>query len=69
MYVVDIIFGVIDESLYNKLPSILQEFEMSLMGELTYFQGLKINQAKDRKFIIKTKYCFELLKKFDKKNK
>lgn len=41
---------------------------MSLMGELTYFLGLQIKQAKKDIFISQTIYCLELLKKFDMKD-
>jgi hypothetical protein len=40
------------------------EFEMSMMGELTYFLGLQIKQLEEGTFIYQTKYCLELLKKF-----
>jgi len=33
-----------------------QEFEMSLLGELTYFLGLQVQQNKDGTFLSKTKY-------------
>ena len=38
---------------------------MSIMGELTYFLGLQVKQVKDGIFISKTKYIYDLLKKFD----
>ena len=41
-----------------------QEFEMSMMGELKFFLGLQIHQAKDETFINQAKYTKELLKKF-----
>nr|KYP53784.1 Copia protein [Cajanus cajan] len=40
------------------------EFEMSIMGELTFFLGLQIKQMSDGIFISQSKYCNELLKKF-----
>ncbi|XP_017441167.1 secreted RxLR effector protein 161-like [Vigna angularis] len=40
------------------------EFEMSMMGELTYFLGLQVKQAKSGIFIHQSKYCTDLLKKF-----
>jgi Reverse transcriptase (RNA-dependent DNA polymerase) len=39
------------------------EFEMSMMGELTFFLGLQIKQIKDYIFISQTKYAKELVKK------
>ncbi|KAK2993369.1 hypothetical protein RJ640_008970 [Escallonia rubra] len=41
------------------------EFEMSMMGELTFFLGLQIKQSKDGIFINQAKYTKELLKRFD----
>jgi hypothetical protein len=40
------------------------EFEMSMMGELTYFLGLQIKPLEEGTFIYQTKYCLEFLKKF-----
>jgi len=41
-----------------------KEFEMSMMGEPTYFLGLQIKQSKDGIFINKKKYVNELLKQY-----
>ncbi|KAF7119794.1 hypothetical protein RHSIM_Rhsim13G0158900 [Rhododendron simsii] len=41
------------------------EFEMSMMGELTYFLGLQIKQSADGIFINQSKYIKDLLKRFD----
>ena len=40
------------------------EFEMSLLGELTFFLGLQISQLDDGIFISQTKYIKEMLNKF-----
>jgi len=40
------------------------QFEMSMMGELTFFLGLQIKQRKNEIFISQTKYLKELLKKY-----
>ncbi|KAK2989895.1 hypothetical protein RJ640_019478 [Escallonia rubra] len=42
-----------------------KEFEMSMMGELTFFLGLQIKQSKDGIFINQAKYTKKLLKRFD----
>ena len=43
VYVHDIIFGSNEESMSQNFASIMQqEFEMSLLGELTYFLGLQV---------------------------
>lgn len=44
------------------------EFDMSLMGVLTYFLGLHIKQGEEGTFISQTKYCLDLLKKFEMKD-
>ena len=66
IYVDDIIFGGSSHSLVAKFAADMsREFEMSLMGELTFFLGLQIKQTKDGTFIHQTKYTREILKKFD----
>ena len=40
------------------------EFEMSLLGELSFFLGLQIRQRNERIFISQTKYIREMLKRF-----
>ncbi|GKG16561.1 putative ribonuclease H-like domain-containing protein [Tanacetum coccineum] len=41
------------------------EFEMSSMGELTFFLGLQVKQKSDGIFISQDKYVQDILKKFD----
>ncbi|GJR09982.1 putative ribonuclease H-like domain-containing protein [Tanacetum coccineum] len=41
------------------------EFEMSAMGELTFFLGLQVKQKPDGIFISQDKYVQDMLKKFD----
>jgi hypothetical protein len=45
-----------------------KRFEMSMMGELTFFLGFQIKQLKDGTFISQTKYIKDMLKKFDMEN-
>ena len=40
------------------------EFELSLLGELTYFLGLQISKQEKGIFICQAKYIKEMLKKF-----
>jgi hypothetical protein len=40
------------------------EFEMSMIGEISYFLGLQVNQSSGRIFIFQEKYLKEMLKKF-----
>ena len=52
IYVDDIIFGATNQSLCEHFAKEMQsEFEMSMMGELTFFLGLQVKQYKDRIFI------------------
>ena len=48
IYVDDIIFVSTNESLCQDFAKLMQgEFEMSMMGELTFFLGLQIKQSKE----------------------
>ena len=40
------------------------EFEMSMIGELSYFLGLQIKQIKNGTFVSQGKYIKDMLKKF-----
>ena len=40
------------------------EFEMSMIGELSYFLGLQIKQIKNGTFVSEGKYIKDMLKKF-----
>jgi hypothetical protein len=42
-----------------------KEFEMSLMGELQFFPGLQIKQAKEGTFMPQAKYTKDIRKKFN----
>ena len=61
----DIIFGSYDDRLSNKFSTKMQsDFEMSLLGEMTYLLGLQISQQEKGIFICQAKYIKEMLKKF-----
>ena len=65
VYVDDIILGSNNNSMCEKFVAAMQgEFEMSMMGELTYFLELQVKQLKHGTFLSQSKYCFDLLKKF-----
>ena len=65
IYVDDIIFGSTDEKLCKRFAKLMQsKYEMSMMGELTYFLGLQVKQVNTGIFISQTKYIHDLLKKF-----
>ena len=66
IYVDDIIFGTINQSLCKSFSELMEgEFEMSMTGELKYFLGLQIKQQKDRILTHQEKYAKDLLKRFD----
>ena len=65
IYVNDIIFGATNQSLCEHFTKEMQsEFEMSMMGKLTFFLGLQVKQSKDGIFINQAKYIKDMLKKF-----
>ena len=65
IYVDDIIFGTNEESMSHNFSLVMQqEFEMSLLGELTYFLGLQVQQNKDGIFLSQTKYLKQILKRY-----
>ncbi|KAK2989521.1 hypothetical protein RJ640_005413 [Escallonia rubra] len=59
----DLIKKLLSKDLVRGLPK-LRKFEMSMMGELTFFLGLQIKQSKEGIFISQSKYTRELLKRF-----
>jgi len=66
IYVDDITFGATKDSLCEKFVAAMQgEFEMSIMGELSFFLRLQVKQSKGGIFLSQSKYCKEILKKFE----
>ncbi|KAJ0541144.1 putative RNA-directed DNA polymerase [Helianthus annuus] len=65
VYVDDIIFGSSDESMCKEFEQVMKsKFEMSAMGELSYFLGLQVEQKADGMFIHQTKYVYDILSRF-----
>ncbi|GJT32266.1 putative ribonuclease H-like domain-containing protein, partial [Tanacetum coccineum] len=65
VYVDDIIFGSTKKYLCIDFEQIMHKrFQMSSMGELTFFLGLQVKQKEDGIFINQDKYVGEILKKF-----
>ncbi|GKC52201.1 putative ribonuclease H-like domain-containing protein [Tanacetum coccineum] len=61
----DIIFGSIKKLLCTEFEKMMhKKFQMSFMGELTFFLGLQVKQKEDGIFISQDKYVTEILKKF-----
>ncbi|GJR55449.1 putative ribonuclease H-like domain-containing protein [Tanacetum coccineum] len=66
VYVDDIIFGSTKKSLCVEFEQMMHKrFQMSSMGELTFFLGLQVQQKEDGIFISQDKYVADILKKFD----
>ncbi|GJV57206.1 putative ribonuclease H-like domain-containing protein [Tanacetum coccineum] len=66
VYVDDIIFGSTNKELCTGFEKLMKDkFQMSSMGELTFFFGLQVQQRKDGIFISQDKYVAEILKKFN----
>jgi hypothetical protein len=69
IYVDDIIFYSTNQKSYEEFSRVMkQKFELSMMGELTYFLGFQVKQLKDDIFISQMKYTQDLLKKFGMKD-
>jgi hypothetical protein len=65
VYVDDIIFGCNKDSLVQWFASTMEfEFEMSMIGELSFFLGPQIIQSSEGMFISQEKYLREMLKRF-----
>ncbi|GJS46140.1 putative ribonuclease H-like domain-containing protein [Tanacetum coccineum] len=65
VYVDDIIFSSTKKELCIAFEKLMHEkFQMSSMGDLTFFLGLQVKQKKDGIFISQDKYVEDILKKF-----
>jgi hypothetical protein len=57
IYVDDIIFGGSSHTLESRFQEMIEnEFQMSMMGELTFFLGIQVKQTKECIFIHQVKY-------------
>nr|GFB33640.1 uncharacterized mitochondrial protein AtMg00810-like [Tanacetum cinerariifolium] len=65
VYVEDIIFGSTNKALCKAFEKLMKDkFQMSLMGELTFFLGLQVKKKNDRILISQDKYVAKILRKF-----
>ncbi|GJT70543.1 putative ribonuclease H-like domain-containing protein [Tanacetum coccineum] len=65
VYVDDIIFGSTKKSLSTEFEQLMHKrFQMSSIGELTFFLGLQVKQRKDGIFLSQEKYVCDILNKF-----
>jgi hypothetical protein len=66
IYVDDIIFGVSSHTLVSRFQEMMEsEFQMSMMGELTFFLGIQVKQMKQGTFVHQAKYTNDPMKKFN----
>ncbi|GJT82640.1 putative ribonuclease H-like domain-containing protein [Tanacetum coccineum] len=66
VYIDDIIFGSTNKELCIAIEKLMKDkFQMSSMGELTFFLGLQVKQKEDGIFISQDKYVAEIFKKFN----
>nr|GEY45925.1 uncharacterized mitochondrial protein AtMg00810-like [Tanacetum cinerariifolium] len=65
VYVDDIIFGSTHPRYIQLFSDLMKSrFEMSMMGEMTFFLGLQVNQSPCGIFINQSKYVLEILNKY-----
>jgi hypothetical protein len=66
IYVDDIIFGGSQNVPVSRFQEMMEkEFQISMMGELTFFLGIQVNQMKQGTFIHQAKYTKDQMKKFN----
>jgi hypothetical protein len=66
IYVDDIIFSGSSHTLVSRFREMMEnEFQVSIMGELTFFLGIQVKQMKEGIFIHQAKYTKDLMKKFN----
>jgi hypothetical protein len=62
----DIIFGGSSHTLVSRFQEMMEsEFQISMMGELTFFLGIQVKEMKQGTFMHQTKYTKDLIKKFN----
>lgn len=68
LYVDDLLVTGDDTKLVEEFKQeMMQAFEMTDLGLMSYFLGLEIKQSDDEVFIFQRKYAKEILKKFQMK--
>jgi hypothetical protein len=66
IYVDDIIFDGSSHSLVSSFQEIMEkEFQMSMIGELTFFLGIQVKQMKEGTFVHQAKFTKDLMNKFN----
>jgi hypothetical protein len=66
IYVDDIIFGGSSHTLVSRFQEMIEsEFQIFMMGELTFFLCIQVKQTKQGTFVYQAKYTKNLMKKFN----
>jgi hypothetical protein len=66
IYMDDIIFGASSHTLVSRFQKIMEtEFQISMMGKLTFFLGIQVKQTKQGTFVHQAKYMKDSMKKFN----
>jgi hypothetical protein len=66
IYVDDIIFGGSSHTFVSRFQEMIEsEFQMSMMGEITFFLDIQVKQTKQGTFVHQAKYTKDLMKKFN----
>jgi hypothetical protein len=66
IYVDDINFSGSSQTLVSRFQEMMEsEFQMSMMGELTFFLGIQVKQMKQGTLVHQAKYTKDLMKKFN----
>jgi isopentenyldiphosphate isomerase len=66
IYVDDIIFSVSSHTLVSRFQEMIEnEFQMSMMGEITFFLGIQVKQTRQGTFVHQAKYMKDQMKKFN----
>jgi hypothetical protein len=66
IYVDDIIFGGSSHTLVSRFQEMIEsEFQISMMGDLTFFLGIQVKQMNQGTFVHQAKYTKDLMKKFN----
>ncbi|KAK8918643.1 hypothetical protein KSP39_PZI022153 [Platanthera zijinensis] len=69
LYMDDMIFTASNPAMFEEFKRLMKkEFEMTDLGELSYFLGVEVQQREDGIFISQKKYAEEILKKFRMEN-
>jgi isopentenyldiphosphate isomerase len=66
IYVDDIIFSVSSHTFVSRFQEMIEnEFQMSMMGEITFFLGIQVKQTRQGTFVHQAKYMKDQMKKFN----